>query len=167
MSKKLETTKIAIFQKKEIRKSIHNNEWWFVIEDVIAALTDSVQPKGYIKDMRRRDKELHSTETRARDAAHRSPRSLRKSRNTTTHSGQHKGSPAPWLQDRPHNSQCTRSGAPGRPWNRNRFQALRQASHRPSCIPPASAPSHTSAPCRPDDPTGSESPGPASIQGFS
>jgi prophage antirepressor-like protein len=52
------TTKIAIFQKKEIRKTIHNNEWWFVIEDVVSALTDSVQPKGYIKDMRRRDPEL-------------------------------------------------------------------------------------------------------------
>jgi len=52
------TTKIAIFQRKEIRKTIHNNEWWFVIEDVVSALTDSVQPKGYIKDMRRRDSEL-------------------------------------------------------------------------------------------------------------
>ena len=52
------TTKIAIFQKKEIRKTIHNNEWWFVIEDVVSVLTDSVQPKGYIKDMRRRDPEL-------------------------------------------------------------------------------------------------------------
>jgi len=51
-------TKIAIFQKKEIRKTIYKNEWWFVIEDVVVALTDSVQPKGYIKDMRRRDKEL-------------------------------------------------------------------------------------------------------------
>jgi DNA-damage-inducible protein D len=50
--------KIAIFQKKEIRKTIYNNEWWFVIEDVIFALTDSKNPKGYIKDMRRRDVEL-------------------------------------------------------------------------------------------------------------
>jgi len=53
-----ENKKIAIFQKKEIRKTIHNNEWWFVIEDVVYALTDSKNPKGYIKDMRRRDKEL-------------------------------------------------------------------------------------------------------------
>ena len=58
MPKKIITTKIAIFQKKEIRKVIHKNEWWFVIEDVVAGLTDSTQPKGYIKDMRRRDKEL-------------------------------------------------------------------------------------------------------------
>jgi len=53
-----ETTKIAIFKGQKIRKTIHNNEWWFVIVDVVAALTDSVQPEGYIKDMRRRDPEL-------------------------------------------------------------------------------------------------------------
>lgn len=50
--------RIAIFHDKEIRKILHNNEWWFVILDVVAALTDSVQPEGYIKDMRRRDAEL-------------------------------------------------------------------------------------------------------------
>lgn len=53
-----ELTKIAVFKGKKVRKIIHNNEWWFVIEDVVAALTDSVQPGGYIKDMRRRDPEL-------------------------------------------------------------------------------------------------------------
>ena len=51
-------TRIALFQRKEIRRTIHNNEWWFVITDVIAALTDSVDPQGYVKDMRRRDPEL-------------------------------------------------------------------------------------------------------------
>jgi hypothetical protein len=35
-------TRIALFQRKEIRRTIHNDEWWFVITDVIAALTDSV-----------------------------------------------------------------------------------------------------------------------------
>ena len=52
------TTKTAVFRKKEIRKTIHKNGWWFVIRDVVAALTDSAQPEGYIKDMRRRDPEL-------------------------------------------------------------------------------------------------------------
>lgn len=51
-------TRIALFQRKEIRRTIHNDEWWFVIADVIAALTDSVDPQGYLKDMRRRDPEL-------------------------------------------------------------------------------------------------------------
>lgn len=59
MAKELKlATKIAVFRKKEIRKTIHNNEWWFVVEDVVIALTDSVNPKDYINKMRRRDEEL-------------------------------------------------------------------------------------------------------------
>jgi len=53
-----QATKIAVFRNRKIRKTIHKNEWWFVIVDVVAALTDSIQPDGYIKDMRRRDPEL-------------------------------------------------------------------------------------------------------------
>lgn len=58
MQKERLSTKIAIFKGKQVRKTIHHNEWWFVIEDVVGILTDSVQPAGYIKDMRRRDPEL-------------------------------------------------------------------------------------------------------------
>ena len=50
--------RITLFQKREIRRTIHNNEWCFVITDVVAVLTDSVNPQAYIKDMRRRDSEL-------------------------------------------------------------------------------------------------------------
>jgi len=50
--------RIVIFQEKSIRRSWHKEEWWFAIVDVVAALTDSVQPEGYVKDLRRRDKEL-------------------------------------------------------------------------------------------------------------
>jgi hypothetical protein len=53
-----DSMKIALFQGKGIRKVLYSGEWWFVINDVIEALTDSVQPDGYIKDMRRRDEEL-------------------------------------------------------------------------------------------------------------
>jgi len=52
------TTKIALFEKKEIRKVLYNNEWWFVITDVISVLTDTADPNGYIKDMRGRDDNL-------------------------------------------------------------------------------------------------------------
>ncbi|MBI1934763.1 Bro-N domain-containing protein [Candidatus Peregrinibacteria bacterium] len=52
------TTKIALFRGKEVRKTLHENEWWFVIEDAVAVLTDSVDPKGYIRDLRRRDEEM-------------------------------------------------------------------------------------------------------------
>lgn len=36
----IETTKIALFKGKQIRKIIHNNEWWFSVVDVVQALTD-------------------------------------------------------------------------------------------------------------------------------
>lgn len=49
------TDKIALFEGKRIRKTLHEGHWWFVIVDVIAALTDSANPSGYLKDMRRRD----------------------------------------------------------------------------------------------------------------
>ena len=50
--------RIAVFQRKEVRRTLHNNEWWFVIADVVAALTDSADPTQYINKMRRRDPEL-------------------------------------------------------------------------------------------------------------
>ena len=46
------TTKIAIFQKKEVRKIIHNNEWWFSIIDVIEALTGTERPRKYWNDLK-------------------------------------------------------------------------------------------------------------------
>ncbi|MFH1315907.1 MAG: Bro-N domain-containing protein [Candidatus Woesearchaeota archaeon] len=51
--------KIIVFQDKRIRRVWNNDEWWFVIEDIVFALTDSSNTKGYIKDMRRRDEELY------------------------------------------------------------------------------------------------------------
>ncbi|MDQ1283667.1 MAG: DNA protein [Patescibacteria group bacterium] len=52
------TTQIAIFKGKEVRKTIHNDEWWFVINDVIEILTDSADPAQYFKRLRQRDEEL-------------------------------------------------------------------------------------------------------------
>jgi prophage antirepressor-like protein len=51
-------TKIAVFKKKEIRKVIHNNEWWFSVADVVSVLTDSKDSSEYVKKMRKRDDEL-------------------------------------------------------------------------------------------------------------
>ena len=36
----MDTTKLALFKGKEIRKTIYNNEWWFVVEDVVLALIE-------------------------------------------------------------------------------------------------------------------------------
>ena len=53
-------TNIAVFRGKGIRKTLHNNEWWFSGSDVVEALTDSTDPKQYIKKLRQRDQELNS-----------------------------------------------------------------------------------------------------------
>jgi DNA-damage-inducible protein D len=49
---------LVVFQEKSIRRTWHNEEWWFAIVDVVGVLTDTVQPEGYVKDLRRRDPEL-------------------------------------------------------------------------------------------------------------
>ena len=51
-------TGIAVFRDKEIRKTLHNNEWWFSIGDVVGALTDTSNSTDYIRKMRKRDAEL-------------------------------------------------------------------------------------------------------------
>ena len=51
-------TKLVVFKNKEIRRTLHNNEWWFVVEDVVLALIDSKDPKQYIQRMKQRDPEL-------------------------------------------------------------------------------------------------------------
>ncbi len=53
-----EELKLAVFEGKQIRKTLHEEAWWFVIVDVVAVLTDSANPSGYLKDMRRRDPSL-------------------------------------------------------------------------------------------------------------
>ena len=51
---------IKIFEEKQIR-SVWNefdHKQYFVVEDVVAALTDSNDPKQYVKRMKQRDPEL-------------------------------------------------------------------------------------------------------------
>lgn len=58
----MEETKIALFRKKEIRKIIHNNEWWFSVVDVVEVLTDSVDAKDYWYRMKKRVSEEEETQ---------------------------------------------------------------------------------------------------------
>jgi prophage antirepressor-like protein len=51
---------VKLFESKNIR-SVWNEadeKWYFVVEDVISILTDSNDPKQYVKRMRKRDIEL-------------------------------------------------------------------------------------------------------------
>jgi len=49
---------IAVFKGKNIRRVVHGNEWWFVVNDVIELLTDSNDPAQYFKRLKQRDEEL-------------------------------------------------------------------------------------------------------------
>jgi len=51
---------INLFEGKQVRTSWSEAEekWYFVVEDVVAILTDSKDPKQYIKRLRQRDDEL-------------------------------------------------------------------------------------------------------------
>ncbi len=57
MTKNITVTKIAIFRKKEIRKILYNNEWWFSVVDVCEALTESVDAGAYWRKLKQRLKE--------------------------------------------------------------------------------------------------------------
>lgn len=52
--------KIKIFETKQVRTlwNAEEEEWYFSVVDVVEVLTDSVDPKQYIKKMRSRDPEL-------------------------------------------------------------------------------------------------------------
>jgi BRO family, N-terminal domain len=47
-------TNIAVFRGKEIRKTIHNDEWWFSVVDVCAVLTKSADPGAYWRKLKQR-----------------------------------------------------------------------------------------------------------------
>ena len=49
---------IAVFKGRQVRRTIHDGEWWFVINDVIESLTDSSDPAQYFKRLKQRDEEL-------------------------------------------------------------------------------------------------------------
>ena len=52
--------KVQIFQDKKVRThwDAEREEWYFSVVDVVAVLTDSVNPTDYLKKMRKRDPEL-------------------------------------------------------------------------------------------------------------
>ena len=58
MKKIITTDNLATFKGKGIRKTIHKNEWWFSVLDIVGVLTDSPQPKTYWAKMKDRDKEI-------------------------------------------------------------------------------------------------------------
>ena len=46
--------KLAVFKDKHIRRTIHNDEWWFSVIDVVGALTGSPDPGAYWRKLKQR-----------------------------------------------------------------------------------------------------------------
>jgi len=57
------TSKLALFEGKEIRKLWHKEEWWFSVVDIISVLSGSEDPRNYWKVLKHRLNEEGSNET--------------------------------------------------------------------------------------------------------
>jgi DNA-damage-inducible protein D len=53
---------LAVFQGKKIRRTWHNEEWWFSVVDIVEVLTESVDAKDYWYRLKVREKEASGTE---------------------------------------------------------------------------------------------------------
>ncbi|MFH1367695.1 MAG: Bro-N domain-containing protein [Elusimicrobiota bacterium] len=47
-------TKIAVFHGQNVRRTVHKNEWWFSIIDVIGVLSGSDRPRKYWSDLKKK-----------------------------------------------------------------------------------------------------------------
>jgi DNA-damage-inducible protein D len=50
----METTQVAIFKEKKVRKVLHGGEWWFSVVDVCGVLTDSIDAGSYWRKLKQR-----------------------------------------------------------------------------------------------------------------
>lgn len=54
-------SKIDVFRKQDVRKTLHEGEWWFSVKDVLEVLTDTPDGTEYVEHLRKNDKDLDST----------------------------------------------------------------------------------------------------------
>lgn len=52
-------SKVDVFQRQEIRKVMHDKEWWFSVKDVLEVLTGTTDGNRYSRDLRTRDAGLN------------------------------------------------------------------------------------------------------------
>jgi len=63
MDEKTESDKaLVVFQDKKIRRIWHENEWYFSVIDVVAALTESADAKDYWYRLKKRELESGGVE---------------------------------------------------------------------------------------------------------
>jgi len=48
---------LAVFKGRQIRRTLHKNEWWFSVVDVCEALTESADAGAYWRKLKQRLKE--------------------------------------------------------------------------------------------------------------
>jgi prophage antirepressor-like protein len=46
---------VGKFLRKNVRKTFYNDEWWFVLNDIVIALTETKDPADYMKKVKSRD----------------------------------------------------------------------------------------------------------------
>jgi len=51
-------SEMALFEEHPVRRAFHEEEWWFVVSDIVGVLTDSPNPSDYLKKLRKRDSSL-------------------------------------------------------------------------------------------------------------
>lgn len=49
-----ELIRLAVFEGRQIRRILQDDEWWFAIIDIVGVLTDSNLPKRYWSDLKRK-----------------------------------------------------------------------------------------------------------------
>jgi len=54
----VDNDRVVVFKQKNIRRRLHKGEWWFVIKDIVSALTDSTNPVHYLNVLLSRDEKL-------------------------------------------------------------------------------------------------------------
>ena len=54
-------SKIDLFRKAEVRKTLHENEWWFSVKDALEAVTDTSDGNRYSRDLRTTDPGLKAS----------------------------------------------------------------------------------------------------------
>src|SRR3989304_5781322 len=47
-------THLAVFKGKQIRRMLHNDEWWFSIIDIVEVLTGTERPRKYWSDLKKK-----------------------------------------------------------------------------------------------------------------
>ena len=60
MKKHKQTTKIVVFEQKQVRRVLYRKQWYFSVADVVEILSETSDIRQYIKKMRSRNPELDS-----------------------------------------------------------------------------------------------------------